>query len=61
MLALTDWEGEYDLPPDTLKAGLPLSGLFDLDIFRYSWLAPKLMLDAETVYRQLPQRQAIRN
>ncbi len=56
MLALTDWEGEYDLPPDTLKAGLPLSGLFDLDIFRYSWLAPKLMLDAETVYRQSPQR-----
>lgn len=56
MLALTDWEQDYGLPAATLKAGLPLSGLFDLDIFRYSWLAPKLLLDAETVHRQSPLR-----
>ncbi len=56
MLALTDWVGDYGLPADTLKAGLLLSGLFDLDIFRYSWLAPKLLLDAETVHRQSPLR-----
>jgi arylformamidase len=56
MLAVTDWEQEYGLPPSVIKGGVALSGLFDLDVFRYSWLAPKLLLTAETVQRQSPIR-----
>jgi arylformamidase len=40
MLAITDWEGEYGLPRDIIKGGIPISGLFDLRPFRYSWLQP---------------------
>jgi arylformamidase len=54
MLALTDWHGEYGLPPGLVKGAVALSGLFDLEVFRYSWLAPKLLLSAETVRRQSP-------
>ena len=56
MLALTDWAGAYDLPPDLIKGGIPISGLFDLEPLAYSWLAPKLLLSHETVLRQSPLR-----
>lgn len=54
MLALTDWKGEYGLPADVIKGGMPISGLFDLTPFRYSWLQPKLLLDYEIIQRQSP-------
>ena len=54
MLAITDWTGEYGLPPDIVKGGLPISGLFDLRPFRYSWLQPKLLLTHDTIQRQSP-------
>jgi arylformamidase len=54
MLAVTDWPGEYGLPAEVLKGGIPISGLFDLRPFRYSWLQPKLLLDHETILRQSP-------
>ena len=54
MLSLTDWVGEYDLPDDVIKGGIPISGLFDLRPFRYSWLQPKLLLSHEDIERQSP-------
>lgn len=54
MLALTDWVAEYGLPEDVVKGGVPISGLFDLEPFRYSWLQPKLQLNHDTIQRQSP-------
>ncbi|MCC6710037.1 MAG: alpha/beta hydrolase [Gammaproteobacteria bacterium] len=54
MLAATDWVGEYGLPADVIKGGIPISGLFDLRPFRHSWLQPKLQLDADLIERQSP-------
>lgn len=53
-LMLTDWEGEYGLPADTIHAGVAISGLFDLGPFPYSWLAPRLLFTHETVRRESP-------
>ena len=54
MLAATDWVGEYGLPANIIKGGMPVSGLFDLRPFRHSWLQPKLQLDADLIERQSP-------
>lgn len=54
MLVATDWVGEYGLPADVIKGGMPISGLFDLSPFRHSWLQPKLQLDADLIARQSP-------
>lgn len=54
MLAITDWENDYGLPNDIIKGGIPISGLFDLRPFRYSWLQAKLQLSGDTVYRESP-------
>ncbi|MDR7188187.1 arylformamidase [Microbacterium sp. BE35] len=54
MLLSTDWEVEYGLPNSTIKAGIAVSGLFDLRPFAYSWLAPRLLLTSETLHRQSP-------
>lgn len=55
MCALTDW-AEYGLPADTVRGILPISGLFDLEPIRLSWLQPELRLTEDDVYRQSPQR-----
>lgn len=54
MLVATDWVGDYGLPRDVIKGGVPISGLFDLRPFRHSWLQPKLQLDADLIERQSP-------
>jgi arylformamidase len=54
MLAITDWPGEYGLPADVIKGGVPISGVFDLRPFPYSWLQPKLLLNHEIIERQSP-------
>jgi arylformamidase len=54
MIAVTDWEGQCGLPPDLVKGGCPISGLFDLSPFPYTWLQPKLQLDWAEVRRNSP-------
>ncbi|MEA2179961.1 MAG: arylformamidase [Solirubrobacteraceae bacterium] len=54
MLLGTDWVGEYDLPPDVIKGGISISGLFDLRPFPYTWLAPALQLSHRTIETQSP-------
>jgi arylformamidase len=61
MLLATDWEGEYGLPADLIKGALPVSGLFDLRPFRYSWLQPALQLTADEVGRNSPLFHLRRN
>lgn len=58
MLAETDWEGDYDLPTDIIKGGCPISGLYDLSPFPYSWLQPKLQLTGAEVLRNSPSFHA---
>jgi arylformamidase len=33
----TDWAGDYGLPPDVVKGGLCISGMYDLEPVRLSW------------------------
>lgn len=54
MLLATDWPGHYGLPADVVKGAIAVSGLFDLRPLRYSWLQPKIQLDAGTIGRQSP-------
>lgn len=54
MALATDWQGDYDLPRDIVKAALAISGLFDLAPFPYSWLQPSLQLTWAQVLRQSP-------
>jgi arylformamidase len=54
MLAATDWSGDYGLPPDVVKGGIPISGIFDLSPLAYSWLQPKLALTHEIIRRESP-------
>jgi arylformamidase len=54
MLLATDWPGQYELPADVIKGAIAVSGIFDLRPLRYSWLQPKIQLDAGTIERQSP-------
>ena len=54
MLLATDWAGEFGLPPDLVKGGTAISGLFDLAPFVHSWLQPKLRLTEEEIARMSP-------
>ena len=54
MAALTDWQGDYDLPAYPIKAALAISGLFDLAPFPYTYLQPSLQLTWDQVRRLSP-------
>lgn len=51
----TDWEGDYGLPPDVVKGGFPVSGVFDLRPIRYTLMQPALQLDDGLIARNSPQ------
>jgi len=57
MLMSTLWENDYELPQDLIKGFLPISGLFDLAPFPFSWLQPKLQLTTDEVLRNSPLLQ----
>jgi arylformamidase len=50
----TDWAGEYGLPQDVIKAGISISGLFDLTPLQYSFVQPSLLLTDDVIKRQSP-------
>ena len=54
MLLATDWPGQYELPAEVIKGAIAVSGIFDLRPLRYSWLQPKIQLDAGIIERQSP-------
>ncbi|KIC20707.1 alpha/beta hydrolase [Leisingera sp. ANG-Vp] len=55
MCLLTNWEEDYGLPNDCLAGGIPVSGLFDLKPFPYTFLQPALQLDMAQILRNSPQ------
>lgn len=54
MMAVTDWRSDYDLPMDVIKGGCPISGLFDLEPFPYTWLQPKIQFNGQQIKRNSP-------
>lgn len=57
MLMSVSWENDYGLPQYLIKGFLPISGLFDLAPFPFSWLQPKLQLTTDEVLRNSPLLQ----
>ncbi|WP_448188087.1 alpha/beta hydrolase [Azospirillum sp. sgz301742] len=55
-LLATAWQRDYGIPDDVIKAALPISGLFDLEPLRWSWLQPTLQLSGDEVLAQSPMR-----
>jgi arylformamidase len=54
MVLATDWAGEYGLPADLIKGGIPLSGIYDMRPLADSYLAPALQLSRRTIETQSP-------
>lgn len=61
MLLATDWGADYELPADLIKLAVPISGVFDLQPLRYSYLQPTLSLSHETILRQSPLQLPVLN
>ena len=56
MMMSTEWEKDYGLPNNIIKAGCAISGLFDLMPFPYTWLQPSLQFTWGEVLRNSPIR-----
>ena len=54
MAALTEWERDYDLLRTVVKFAIPISGLFDLEPLRHSFLQDDLRLDDGLIARNSP-------
>ena len=48
------WAEEYGLPADPLAAGLLVSGIYDIEPLRHSYLQPQIQLDDGIVRRNSP-------
>ena len=55
MLAATDWTAR-GLPAQVVRGAVGLSGIYDLEPLRHSWLQPTLQLTPELVTRNSPVR-----
>ena len=53
MMAITDWS-QFGLPVDVMKGGVPISGVFDLRPFEFSFLQPKLRLSTGDAIAESP-------
>lgn len=56
MCALTDWSGAYGLPANVLKSATAISGLFDLEPIRLTYLQPDLRISDEAISIASPIR-----
>lgn len=54
MSLLTDWAGDYGLPPDPFAGAVLVSGLYDLEPLRWSYLQPAIQLDDRSIRRCSP-------
>lgn len=54
MCLLTEWDRDYGLPQDPLRAAVLVSGLYELEPLRWSFLQPLLQLDEGLVRSQSP-------
>ena len=51
---ITDWENEFDLPRDVIKAGLCISGMYELEPVFLSWRRTYLDTDPEIAEAMSP-------
>jgi arylformamidase len=54
MVLGTDWRGDYGLPADAVRGAVAVSGVYDLEPLRHSFLQPTVQLDHELVQRESP-------
>lgn len=54
MMLLTDWRGEYGIDSNFIRAGIAISGLYDLAPFPYTTLQPSLQLTWDQIARLSP-------
>jgi arylformamidase len=54
MMLVTDWEKEYGLPKDLIKAATSCSGMYDLEPVRLSHRNEYLFLDERSARRNSP-------
>ncbi len=54
MCLQTRWAEDYGLPQDPLAAAVLVSGLYDLEPLRYSYLQPQIQLDDGIIRRNSP-------
>ncbi len=54
MMMVTDWEKEYGLPKDLIKAATSFSGPYDLEPVRLSHRNEYLFLDERSAHRNSP-------
>ncbi|MGI9386764.1 MAG: alpha/beta hydrolase [Methyloligellaceae bacterium] len=54
MLAAEGWQDRYGVPDDVIKAGCAISGLFDLEPLRHTFVNEWLALDSEAAERNSP-------
>ncbi len=54
MVAATDWAAEYGLPPTVVGGGIAISGLFDLEPIRLSFVNDELHLTEDAARRNSP-------
>ncbi len=55
-LTATAWEKDYGLPASLIAGALPISGLFDLEPIRWSWLQAGLQLTGDDILEESPMR-----
>lgn len=61
MMAVTDWVNDYGLPADVIKGGCPISGLYDIEPFQYTWIQPKIQFNGQQIRRNSPLLHVPRN
>ncbi len=54
MCLQTQWDRDYGLPRDPLAGAILVSGLFDLEPLRYTYLQPQIQLDDGIIRRNSP-------
>ncbi|AYD66542.1 alpha/beta hydrolase [Achromobacter sp. B7] len=57
MCLQTDWEHEYGLPRDPLAGAVMVSGVFEIEPFRWSSIQPMLQIDDGVIRRNSPQHR----
>lgn len=59
LMMATDWHAfDENLPPDVVKGGCPISGLYDLEPIRHTYLNADVRLDQAEVERHSPLRRS---
>lgn len=61
MCGLTDWPGRYGLPVRTVRAIVPISGLFDLEPVALTFMQPDLRISDRDIADASPQRLLARS